>query len=67
MTTRSNLDELMTTLEEIREKDCPDVPMEVIEKIALAQYDNQDDRTAARTETMTIISDYLQKTIDAKK
>ena len=61
MTTRQNLTELLTTLEEIRSKEFPDVPKELIERIALAQYDFQDDRNKARTNTMNVIAEYVNQ------
>ena len=35
---QSNLQELLSVLEEIRAKEYPDIPAEVIEKIVIAQY-----------------------------
>jgi len=60
-TTRKNLDELMEVLEEIRSKEYPDVPKELVENIAMNQYENQDDRGKARTETMRTIAAYVNK------
>ena len=61
MTTRQNLNELLAVLEEIRSKEIPDVPKEMIERIVLSQYDNQDDRNKARTDTMRVIAEYVNK------
>ena len=61
MTTRQNLTELLAVLEEIRSKDFPDVPKELIERIAVSQFDNQDDRNKARTDTMHVIAEYVNK------
>ncbi len=61
MTARQNLNELLAVLEEIRSKEFPDVPKEMVEKIALSQYDNQDDRNKARTGTMQVIAEYVNK------
>ncbi len=61
MTTRQNLNELLAVLEEIRSKEFPDVPKEMIERIVLSQYDNQDDRNKARTDTMRVIAEYVNK------
>jgi hypothetical protein len=57
---RSNLDDLLCVLEEIRSEKGPDIPCEVIEKIAYAQYENQDNRIAARLATMKIVAAYLK-------
>ena len=56
---QSNLQELLSVLEVIRAKEYPDIPAEVIEKIVIAQYENQDNRTKARSLTMKTISDFL--------
>lgn len=56
---RSNLSELISVLESIRATEYPDIPPEIIEKIVHAQYDNQDDRGAARSKTMRIISEFM--------
>ncbi len=61
MTTRQNLTELLKILEEIRSSKYPDVPKELIEQIAISQYDNQDNRNKARTETMRILADSINK------
>ena len=60
-TTRQNLTELLSVLEEIRSKEFPDVPKEMIEQIALAQFDNQDNRNKARTDTMRVVAEYVNK------
>ena len=65
MTTRQNLTELLAVLEEIRSKEFPDVPKEMIERIAVAQFENQDERNKARTETMRIIAEYVNKIVSA--
>ena len=61
MTTRQNLTELLSVLEETRSTSYPDVPKELIEQIAMSQYINQDDRNKARSETMRLIADYINK------
>ncbi len=59
---RSNLKELLSVLEEIRAREYPDIPAHVIEQIVIAQYDNQDNRVQARSQTMKIVSDFLNAT-----
>lgn len=61
MTTRQNLTELLEVLEEIRSKDFPDVPKDLIERIAVSQFDNQDDRNKARADTMHVIAEYINR------
>lgn len=57
--TQNNLQDLLSVLEEIRAKEYPDIPSEVIEEIVLAQYQNQDSRSTARSLTMKAISSFL--------
>ena len=59
--TRQNVTELLAVLEEILSNEYPDVPKEMIEQIALAQFDNQDDRNKARIETIQVIASYVNK------
>ncbi len=61
MIARQNLSELLKVLEEIRVSDFPDVPKEMIVRIAEAQYNNQDDRNRARTETTKVVADFVNK------
>lgn len=58
---RQNLNELLSVLEEIRTKKYPDVPKELVYNIAVSQYDNQDDRGKARSETMRIVGEYVNE------
>lgn len=51
---RQNIDELLSVLEEVRVKKYPDVPKELVEKIALIQYENQDNGSKARIDTLTL-------------
>lgn len=58
---RSNLKELLAVLEDIRAKEYPEIPSEVIEMIVNTQYENQDDRARGRNKTSQIITDFLNK------
>lgn len=58
---RQNLNELLSVLEEIRAKKYPDVPKDLVYRIAVNQYDNQDDRGKARSETMRIVGEYVNE------
>ena len=58
---RSNLKELLAVLEEIRANEYPEIPAETIEQIVTAQYENQDNRVLARSKTMKIVSDFVNK------
>ena len=61
MNGRSNLDELLDVLEGIRREKYPHIPAEVIRKVVIAQYDNQDKRLVARTATNEIVNDFLNE------
>ncbi|APG73334.1 hypothetical protein LJ046_06645 [Lactobacillus delbrueckii subsp. jakobsenii ZN7a-9 = DSM 26046] len=61
MTERKNLDELLSVLEKVRSEKYSDVPEELIRQIAYAQYDNQDDRQQARSKTMSLIAEYMNR------
>ena len=54
--TKTNLNDLLDVLEDIRANKYPNVSKELVEQIALSQYENQDDRGLARTETTNIIA-----------
>lgn len=64
MTERKNLDELLSVLEKVRSEKYPDVPKELIRQIAYVQYDNQDDRQQARSKTMGLIAEYMNRLND---
>ena len=57
--TKTNLNDLLEVLEQIRAEKYPDVHKELVEKIALSQYENQDDRSMARSDTTKIIGEYM--------
>lgn len=57
--TKTNLNDLLEVLEQIRAEKYPDVPKELVEKIALSQYENQDDRSMTRSDTTKIIGEYM--------
>ena len=59
--TKTNLNDLLDVLEDIRANKYPNVSKELVEQIALSQYENQDDRGRARTETTKIIAEYMSK------
>lgn len=62
MSGRSNLDELLDVLEDIRREKYPHIPAEIIREIAITQYDNQDNRLEARNKTNKIVTDFLNAT-----
>lgn len=60
---RSNLQELLDVLEDIRQREHPEIPADVIVAIANAQYENQDNRSVARLKTSKIITEYLVRAV----
>lgn len=63
----SNIDDLLKVLEEIRSEEYPEIPKEVIEQIARTQFNNQDNRSKARNDTLQIINDYLNSVTIGEK
>ena len=57
---KENVSELLEVLEKIRSEEYPDVPKELIEEIVRCQYEHQDDRNRARSETSIIIGKYIK-------
>ena len=64
---RSNLDELLDVLEEIRKENYPHIPQEIIREIVITQYDNQDKRPEARNGTNLVVSNFLNKVIQSEE
>jgi hypothetical protein len=58
---RNNLDELQRVLARIRNEKFPDIPLDVVNDIVVAQYNNmsENDRLSARTRTTQIIMQFL--------
>lgn len=59
MTKSSNLNELCNVLEKIRQENYPDVPQQLIEKILMIEYENQDDRAEAAKRVLKTIEQYF--------
>lgn len=60
---KQNLHEILTTLEEIREKKYPQISQEVIENIVTIQFENQeqDSRTTGRDKTRQQIRKFIDQ------
>lgn len=58
---KDNLSELKATLEEIRKKEYPDIPQEVIEKIITEQFKHQDNPGKRQSETLRVITEFANK------
>ena len=63
MSGRSNLDELLDVLESIRSEKYPHIPSEVVKKIVISQFENQDKRLEARNQTTKIVADYINASV----
>lgn len=57
------VEELLRVLEKIRAEEYPDIPANVIRDIVLIQFENQDDRTEGRRNTIKIIENYLKNIV----
>ncbi len=59
---KSNLEELLSVLEEIRVSKFPKIPPEVVHELVSIQYENQaeNDRTRGRTITTRVVSRFLE-------
>ena len=67
MGTRQNQNELLSALEEIRSTKYPEISTDVIKRIVASQYNNQDERTKARTETLRIIAEYINSQLEKEE
>ncbi len=56
---RAEMNDLLAVLEDIRSEKYPEIPKELIEKIAIEQFENQDNRALARANTIKAIAEYL--------
>ena len=56
---RNSLEDLKNTLEKIRVEKHPEIPSDVINKIILAQAENQDNPSNRQADTERIIDEYL--------
>lgn len=67
MSGRSNLDELLDVLDQIRHDKYPQIPADVIRKIIIAQYENQDKRLEARNLTNSIVAEFLNSVVNTEE
>ena len=66
MNSRSNLDELLQVLEQIRQEKYPDIPADVLREIVFAQFECSDSRIEARTKTQRIVAEFINRHISDK-
>lgn len=67
MSGRSNLNEILEVLEEIRSAKYPEIPAEVIRDIVLAQYENQDTRLEGKNHTNAIVTAFLNSVVKSEE
>ena len=53
------VNDLIAVLEKIRSEKYPDVPADVIKKIVMAQFENQDNLGNRRSSTNNVIQEFL--------
>ncbi len=64
MTMNNNLEELLKTLETIRNDEYPELPKDLLEKLLKVEYDNQDNRVDAQTKAVKLIDEYFTTLVD---
>ncbi len=63
MTSKVEIEELISVLEDIRSTQYPKIPAKLIRDIVYAEFEKQDDRAQGRKDTKRLVDDYL-KAID---
>ena len=56
-----DIKELLDALEEIRANNYPHISKQLLEKIVMAELNNQDDRPTANKEVAKMLDDYLKE------
>ena len=65
MTSKVEIEELVSVLEEIRSSQYPDIPAELIRNIVYAEFEKQDDRTQGRKDVKKLVDDFLKTIAEA--
>lgn len=60
MTSRVEIEELVSVLENIRSSQYPDVPAELIRNIVYAEFEKQDDHIQGRKDVKKLVDDFLK-------
>jgi hypothetical protein len=61
MSQNKNLSELLEVVETLRLSEFDDIPKDLIEKILINEFENQDNRQECLKKTSKLINDYLSK------
>ena len=59
MTSKIEIEELISVLEEIRSSQYPDIPAELIRNIVYIEFEKQDNRAQGRKDIKKLIDDFL--------
>lgn len=60
----NNLHELLNALDEIRKREFPEIPKEIIEKVLSIEFENQDNRGVSLQKVQEIVDSYLSELVD---
>ena len=65
MTSKIEIEELISVLEEIRSSQYPDIPAELIRNIVYIEFEKQDNRAQGRKDIKKLIDDFLNTITEA--
>ena len=65
MTSKIEIEELISVLEEIRSSQYPDIPAELIRNIVYIEFEKQDSRAQGRKDIKKLIDDFLNTITEA--
>lgn len=60
MTSKVEIEELISVLEEIRSTQYPDIPADLIKNIVYAEFEKQDDRAQGRKDSKKLVDEFLK-------
>ena len=60
MTSKVEIEELISVLEEIRSTQYPDIPADLIKNIVCAEFEKQDDRAQGRKDSKKLVDEFLK-------
>lgn len=60
MTSKVEIEDLISVLEEIRSTQYPDIPAQLIRNIVYAEFEKQDDRVQGRKDSKKLVDEYLK-------
>ena len=60
MNNKNNVADILKVLEEIRGREAPEVPSDVVRQILEVQFDNYGDRASARAKTTEVVDAFLR-------